>query len=137
MIIVGNADYSLARDAAKERLLYEMAICHDGPHVGSTSRVVETRDIFGGMSFITIIDIPFEIHEERIMYSHLFNSFVTDRIQYLECCIKHCGDGNEYDLKTQFCDPFVLVMGRKWQSVDEAASIVKNAMGVHMQSKRR
>lgn len=74
MIIVGNADYSLARDAAKERLLYEMAICHDGPHVGSTSRVVETRDIFGGMSFITIIDIPFEINEERIMYSHLFNS---------------------------------------------------------------
>ena len=81
-----------------------MAICHNGPHVGSTSRAVETRDIFGGMSFITIIDIPFEIHEERFMYSHLFNSFVTDRIKYLDCCIKLCGDGNEYDLKTQFCD---------------------------------
>ena len=137
MIIDGNADYSLARDAAKERLLYEMAICHNGPHVGSTSRAVETRDIFGGMSFITIIDIPAEVHEERFMYSHLFNSFITDRIQYLQCCIKLCGDGNEYDLKTHFCDPFVLVMGRKWQSVDEAASIVKNAMGVHIENKRR
>lgn len=127
---------NLRYDGAKERLLYETAICCNGPHRPhhSKSRAVKVRDPFGKLSFVTVLEIPFEIYQGRVKYhvSYLLNSFVTERIQNQDCCIELCGSGNEYDINTQKCDPFVLVIGRKWQGVDHAAEIVKQAIGRHM-----
>jgi len=129
---------NLRYDGAKERLLYETAVGCNGPHRPhhSTSRAVKVRDPFGKLSFVTVLEIPFEIYQGRVKYhvSYLYNSFVTDRIQNQDCCIKLCGNGNEYDINTQKCDPFVLVIGRKWQGVDQAALVVKQAIGRHMSS---
>jgi len=127
---------NLRNDGAKERLLYETAVCCNGPHRPhhSTSRAVKVRNPFGKLSFVTVLEIPFEIYQGRVKYhvSYLHNSFVTEHIQNQDCCIKLCGNGFGFDVNTQKCDPFVLVMGRKWQGVDQAAEIVKQAIGRHM-----
>lgn len=144
-------DYPIMRgDGARGRLIYEIASCCHGPHrpYNSTSKAVNVRNPFGesGESYIvnakgkvqhhfmSVVGLPLEGHNERKGFdtSYLLNSYVLDRIRKTGCTIKVCGDVKDYDIFTNLCDPHVLVIGnQKWQAVDEAVEIVKDAIRRH------
>ena len=125
------------RDGSKGRLVYEIAAGCPGPHRpnNSSSRAVNVKNPFdqGRSSFISIVELPFELYHGRREFhaSYLLDYRLREHIQKnTGCSIRVCGD--DFDVPTRYCDPYVLVFGRSFKDVDQAVYIVKDDIRKHI-----
>ena len=130
----------IRNDGSKGRLVHDIAASCRGSHRpnNSTSNAVNIRNPFdnGRFAFVAIIELPLEVirefrHERREFHAkYLLNSKLLDKIRSERCSIKLCGD--DFDVPTRYCDPYVFVSGGKWHQVDQTAQMVKDAIRWHM-----
>ena len=113
-------------DGCKDRLLYEFAASHDGPHRQneSTSRAVKCS-LNDEMKWISVVEISSEdgqgekkLHED---FLHKRKNVLVDKLKNMHCEYQVFGVKD-----THFGDPYVLVRGRSWFDVDKAVDIVKH-----------
>ena len=115
---------------AKGRLSYETALSCTGCHrpVDSTSCAVQWKGP-NWSGFISLVELP-KCNEGRLFNgSTILDEQEGQNIQRLGCSIKIYGDAFGVPLK--YCDPYLLVSGGTWQTVDKAVEIVRNAISNH------
>ena len=132
-------DYvDMRRDGARGRLVYDVSASCPGAHrpKNSTSCVVNVKCPFNDQyTNMSVLQLPSEVYKGKRDFhaSYLLKSFVLGRISRdTGCRIKICGD--EYDVPTVYCDPYVFVTGKRWQDVDQAVEIIKDEIAMHMRN---
>ena len=136
-------DYVGSDDGCKGRLLYELASSCWGPHrpKDSTSGAVKQRDPFktddpNYMVYMSVVDLPSKASSRKGERRSFHGKFLLAPLtlyrisQENGCRIKLCGD--EFRIPVEYCDPYVLVMGKFWQNVDRAVDIVKEEIQRHL-----
>lgn len=127
------------RDGSKGRLIYEVALSCRGGHRpnNSSSRALTAKNPFAEDDerevFMSVVELPFTTEHGRKKFHapYLRDSRLLDRIwKETNCSIRVCGD--DFDVPTQYCDPYVFVFGKSYknrhQDVDRAVEIVKEAI---------
>ena len=87
------------------------------------------------MGWMNILELPFTSSGGRNNYHGHYiiakNTGVLGRVRReTRCEVKMCG--NEYKVPTQFCAPYVWVMGHTPGEVDKAVEILRSAIQNHM-----
>lgn len=127
---------SFINDGSKGRMVHDIAASCGGGHRpnNSTSNAVRIRNPFdnGRSALVAIIELPSEFRHERREFhaKYLLNSKFLAKIRSVHCSIKLCGD--DFNIPTRYCDPYVFVSGGHWQQVDQAAQVIKDAIRWHM-----
>ena len=129
----------VGNDGSRGRLLYEVAQSCSGPHRPhqSTSNAVKDINPFyppqdrGEEYFMSVIELPYKFTREgrSVHASYLLSRETLSKIKATTCYITVAA--TEFKVPTKLCDPYVLVCGKSYQSVDRAVDIVKEAIRSH------
>mmetsp|Transcript_25973 Transcript_25973/g.47102 ORF Transcript_25973/g.47102 Transcript_25973/m.47102 type:complete len:150 (-) Transcript_25973:141-590(-) len=132
----------IQRDGSSGRLFYDMARSCEFLHPkGSTeSTSVMQRNPFSSkkeMGWMDIVEFPWSTvpgtHRNKCRGYYLFakRSGVLRRIKHeTRCEIKLCGE--DFNVPTKLCAPYVWVMGHQPGMVDKAADILRGSILSHM-----
>ena len=115
------------------RLLYEVAHSCWGPHrpEGSRSGAVRVRDPIGrGYDVMSLIELPsIRYSDGKVAHHASFLDKYASQLDEHDCFMEICA---KKFTPVYICDPYVLVRGKTWQSVDLAVEIVNRAIWDHM-----
>ena len=130
-------DY-VGNDACRGRLICEIAQSCWGPHRPTSSTSKAVRDInflvdTRPVCFMSIVEISYEYDErtkEKSFHAAhiLFKDFLRD-ISRVPCDIILVAKG--FKQSTNWCDPYVLVFGRRYTDVDEGVRMVQQKIRDH------
>jgi hypothetical protein len=115
-------------DGSMGRLLYEIAKCHQQSPEGCTSNAVWQTNPFDEECkecYMSLLEIPMctatSGHNATVF--RLEEKVWTRVSEQTRCFFSLVG--NEYGIRTLYCDSYVLVLGHDWRDVDGAVDILK------------
>lgn len=129
----------VGNDGSRGRLLYEVAQSCWGDHRPSLSTSNAVKDInpfyspqdHGKEFFMSVVELPYKVTKagKSVHAAYLLSRETLHSIQASGAYIRVVA--TEFKIPTKLCEPYVLVCGKSYESVDRAVDIVKFAIRSH------
>jgi hypothetical protein len=88
------------------------------------------------MGWMNMVELPYRVEEHQVKVYHghyILAKGILGRIKHeTRCYIKICG--NQFNIPTKFCPPYVFVMGDQPGQVDKAVAIIQESIQQHLRS---
>lgn len=132
------SNFSIGDDGSRGRLAYDVAAAAAGPHRPKESKscaVKQLNPFEGNLCFMSVLDLPRTVNKvNTIFHGHfLTEQQVITKVKSLTgCSFKLVGD--DFGIKTRFCEPYVLVVSgphQHWNNVDQAVEILQREIATH------
>jgi len=131
----------VGNDGSIGRLFYDLArsckFLH--PTGSASSSSVMQRNPFSPdyeMGWMNMVELPYRVEEHQVKVYHghyILAKGILGRIKHeTRCYIKICG--NQFNIPTKFCPPYVFVMGDQPGQVDKAVAIIQESIQQHLRS---
>lgn len=142
-VIVNSIREFVGDDGSKGRLAYDAAASEEASRCrGSRHNAVYQSNPFANLnrkSCMILIELTFKkIHQQngRIIKDfhggYLLKSHVLGKISRSGCRLILCGDN--FNMKTKLCDPYILICGESPSDVDRAYEIVADCISQHQRT---
>ena len=120
----------VGNDGSRGRLLYEVAQSCWGPHRPNESTSNAVRDVnpfhnHPSEDYMSVVELPYNFTREGtpVHAASLLSRETLDRLKAADAFIRVVA--TEFKIPTKLCEPYALVCGKSYQSVDRGVDIVK------------